>query len=271
MSQSDWAADQVSLDRPNVARMWDYYLGGFHNFAIDRQAAEYAMRLYPDMPLVARTTRSFLRRAMGFLLEQGIDQFLDIGSGMPTAGNVHEIALGVNPDARVVYLDVDPVVVSHSQAILRGVSNVVAIQADARRPEELLERAAVRQGLDWSRPIGLLTIALFHLVAVDAEVRRILRAFRKAIPNGSYLVLTHATADGVDASLAREGEQNYERANAPLHFRRHAQILSMFEGFDLIDPGVVYLPLWHPDPEEELVNAPVRSANYAGVGRLRPR
>src|SRR5579864_1182594 len=267
MSESNWAADQVSLDRPNVARMWDYYLGGFHNFAIDRQAAENAMRLYPDMPLVARTTRSFLRRAMRFLLEQGIEQFLDIGSGIPTAGNVHEIAHGVNPEARVVYIDVDPVVVSHSQAILRGITNAVAIQADARHPDELLHREAVLDGLDWRRPIGLLTIAIFHFVADDTEVRNILRVLRAAIPNGSYLVLTHATADGVDASLARQGEQNYERANVPLHFRAHAQIVPMFEGFDLVEPGVVYLPLWRPDPEEELVSEPERSANYAGLGR----
>src|SRR5690349_13921190 len=109
MSQSEWPVDHASHDRPNVARMWDYYLGGFHNFAIDRQAAEYAIQLYPDMPLVAMTTRLFLQRATRFLLDRGVDQFLDVGSGIPTAGNVHEIAQRVNRDARVVYLDVDPV------------------------------------------------------------------------------------------------------------------------------------------------------------------
>jgi hypothetical protein len=142
----------------------------------------------------------------------------------------------------------------------------VALRADARHPDELLARKAVREGLDWKRPIGLLTVAIFHFVSDDAEVHNILGAFRDALPEHSYLVLTHATADGVDASLAQEGEQNYERANAPLHFRRHAQIVPMFDGFDLVDPGVVYLPLWHPEPEEELVDAPPRSANYGGVG-----
>src|SRR5689334_12257438 len=192
MSDADWATDQASLERPNVARMWDYYLGGFHNFAIDRQAAEYAMQLYPDMPLVARTTRSFLRRAMRFLLEQGVDQFLDIGSGIPTSGNVHEIAHSVNPDASVVYVDVDPVVVSHSQAILRGVNNAFALQADARHPHKLLDLAAVKEHLDWTRPIGVLTVAILHFVPDDAEVRTILGVLRDAMPDGSYLVLTHA-------------------------------------------------------------------------------
>ena len=267
MSQPDWPADQTSLDRPNVARMWDYYLGGFHNFAIDRQAAEYAMRLYPDMPLVARVTRAFLRRAMRYLLEQHIDQFLDVGSGIPTAGNVHEIAHRVNPDARVVYADVDSIVVSHSQAILRDANNAVALQADARHPERLLEHPEVRERLDWSRPIGLLTVAVFHFVPQDDEVLRIIRIFRDALPRGSYLAVTHATADAVDASLAEQGEQNYERSNAPLHFRSHARVLPIFDGFELVEPGVVYLPLWRPDPEEELVDQPERSANYGGLGR----
>ena len=249
--------------------MWDYYLGGFHNFAIDRRAAEYAIQLYPDMPLVARVTRSFLRRAMDFLLAQGIDQYLDVGSGIPTAGNVHEIAHRVNPDARVVYVDVDPVVVSHSQAILAGIANAVTLQADARRPEELLSHGEVLRSLDWSRPIALLMVAVLHFIPDDADVMQVLRTFRSALPAGSYLAITHATADAVDALLAQQGEQNYERANAPLHFRTRTQVVPMFEGFDLVEPGVVYLPEWRPEPEEELVNQPQRSANYGGVGRKR--
>jgi hypothetical protein len=266
MSHSDWA-DPASVDRPNVARMWDYYLGGFHNFAIDRQAAEYAMKLYPDMPLVARVTRAFLRRAMRFLLEQGIDQFLDIGSGIPTAGNVHEIAHRVNPAARVVYVDADPVVVSHSQAILAQTAQAIAIEADARRPEEIFAHPEVRGRLDWTRPLGLLTVAIFHFIPDDTELYRIAGIMRDALPSGSYLVLTHATADAVDPALAQQGEQNYERANAPLHFRSHAQIVPIFDGLELVEPGLVYLPVWRPDPEDELVSQPERSANYAGVGR----
>jgi hypothetical protein len=166
-----------------------------------------------------------------------------------------------------VYVDVDPVVVSHSEAILEGIANAVTLQADARRPEELLSHGEVLRNLDWNRPIALLMVAILHFVPDDAEVLRILRTFRRALPIGSYVAITHATADAVDASIAQQGEQNYERANAPLHFRAHAQVAPMFEGFDLVDPGVVYLPLWRPEPEEELVNQPHRSANYGGLGR----
>src|SRR5438874_4617986 len=137
MRESNWVPDEVPLDRPNVARMWDYFLGGGHNFAIDRQAAEQAIQLYPDLPLVAQVTRAFLRRAVRFLLDQGVDQFLDIGSGIPTVGNVHEVAHRVNPAARVVYVDIDPVAVAYSQTILGGMANAVAVRADAHRPAEI--------------------------------------------------------------------------------------------------------------------------------------
>src|SRR5438067_278637 len=138
MQQSNWVPDEVLLDRPNVARMWDYFLGGGHNFAIDREAAEQIIRLYPDMPLVAQVTRGFLGRAVRYLLSQGIDQFLDIGSGIPTANSVHEIAQRVSPTARVAYVDVDPVAIAHSRAILERVPNTVAVRGDAREPQDFL-------------------------------------------------------------------------------------------------------------------------------------
>jgi hypothetical protein len=249
--------------------MWDYFLGGYHNFAVDREAAERAMALYPDMPLVAQLTRAFLRRAVLFLLDQGIDQFLDVGSGMPTAGNVHEVAQRVNPAARVVYADIDPVVIAHAQAILRETPHTIALQADARRPEQIISHPDVRQSLDWTRPIGILTIAVFHFMADDAEVLRIIRVLRDAMPAGSYIVLTHATADAVDPDLARAGEENYRRANIALHFRSRDRVARFFEGLELVEPGLVYLPQWRPDIDEDLPIAPERSANYAGVGLKR--
>jgi hypothetical protein len=268
MRQSNWVPDEVLLDRPNVARMWDYYLGGGHNFAIDREAAEQAIRLYPDLPLVAQVTRAFLGRTVRFLLEHGVDQFLDIGAGIPTANSVHEIAQRVTPSARVAYVDMDPVAVAHSQAILRETANTVAVQADARRPDELVTHPAVREVLDWSRPIGVLAIAMFHFVPDDAEALSILQVLRNALPSGSYLALTHASADSVDEASAERGEQLYQRASAPFHFRSREQIQSLFEGFELIDPGLVYIPLWRPETEDDLlVDEPQRSANYAGVGR----
>src|SRR5438132_3220948 len=138
MNQSNWVPAEVPLDRPNVARMYDYFLGGGHNFAIDREAAEHLFTVYPDLPLISQVNRAVLRRAVRFLLDQGVDQFLDIGSGIPTAGNVHEIVQKVNPAARVVYVDFDPVAIAHSRAILQGTTNAVAVLADARRPAELV-------------------------------------------------------------------------------------------------------------------------------------
>jgi hypothetical protein len=250
--------------------MWDYFLGGYHNFAVDRQAAEQAIKLYPDLPLVAQVTRAFLRRAVRFMLGKGVDQFLDIGSGVPTVGNVHEIAQQVNPAARVVYVDIDPVAVAYSQTILRGTANAVAVRADAYRPEEIVGHPDVRRVLDWTRPIGMLTIALVHFLPDDAEALGILRVLRDALPNGSYLALTHATADGVDPALAEKGEQLYRRTSAPLHFRTRDQVAGLFDGLEVVEPGVVYVPLWRPDAADDLLlDQPVRSANYAAVGRKR--
>jgi hypothetical protein len=268
MRQSDWVPDEVLLDRPNVARMWDYYLGGGHNFAIDRDTAEQIIRLYPDMPLVAQVTRAFLARAVRFLLEKGVDQFLDIGAGIPTANSVHEIAQRITPAARVAYVDIDPVAVAHSQAILRDTANTVAVLADARRPDEMIGHPAVRDVLDWSRPIGVLAIAMLHFVPDDAEAVSILKVLRDAMPSGSYLALTHASADSVDQASAEQGEQLYQRTSAHLHFRSRNQIQRLFEGFEMIEPGLVYIPLWRPETEDDLLfDQPDRSANYAGIGR----
>jgi len=248
--------------------MWDYYLGGAHNFAIDRQAAEQILLLHPDMPLVAQVTRAFLRRVVEFLVGQGIDQFLDIGAGIPTVGSVHEIAQRFTPTARVVYVDHDPVAVAHSQAILSGAANAMAIRADARRPQEILDHPAVRNLLDWGRPTGVLAIALFHFIPDDNEVLSIIRVLHDAMASGSYLALTHASADTLDRASAEQGEALYKRATAPLRFRSRDGILRLFEGFELIDPGLVFIPLWRPESADDLMlDTPDRIANYAGVGR----
>jgi hypothetical protein len=268
MSQQNWVPDEVLLDRPNVARMWDYFLGGGHNFAIDREAAEQIIRMYPDMPLVAQVTRGFLGRAVRFLASQGIEQFLDIGSGIPTANSVHEIAQRVIPTTRVAYVDVDPVAIAHSQAILQSVPNTVAVRGDARAPEEFLANPEVRRVLDFSRPIGVLAIALLHFVPDDAEAMRILRTVRDAVPSGSYLAMTHASLDTIGRDLAQQGEKVYSRTSAQLHFRTHAEFVALFEGFEIQDPGVVFIPQWRPETEHDLlIDEPVRTGAYAGVGR----
>ncbi len=262
-----WAPTNVPLDRPSVARMYDYYLGGAHNFAADRRAAQQAVAIYPDLPLIIQTNRAFLRRAVTFLVEQGVEQFLDIGSGIPTAGNVHEIAQGENPAVRVVYVDIDPVAVAHSQALLRDNPLATVVQADARRIEEVLEHPEVRGLLDFGRPVAILLVALLHFVPDDGEAHGIVRALREALPSGSYLALTHASLEQAPEQRAQL-ERLYAQATSPLCFRSRAEIARFFEGLESVEPGLVYIPRWRPEgPDDLFADEPERVGGYAGVGR----
>src|SRR5919202_2110016 len=195
MTDLTWLPNDVALDKPSSARMYDYLLGGYHNFAIDRKAAEQLMAINPDAPLIMQANRAFLRRAVKFFVQQGIDQFLDIGSGIPTVGNVHEVAQQLNPAARVVYVDKEPVAVRHSQAILRDTPNVTIIEADACRPEELVHDPEVRRMLDFSKPIGVLIVALLHFVPEDEVAYNLVRVLRDAVAPGSYIALSHGSTE----------------------------------------------------------------------------
>jgi hypothetical protein len=268
MAQPNWIPDGVEVDRPNVARMWDYFLGGAHNFAADRAAARQAIEFYPDLPLVAQVTRGFLRRVVNVMVDQGVGQFLDLGAGIPTVGSVHEIAQRRSASARVAYVDMDPVAVAHSEAILTGTTNTVAVLADARRPAEIVQHPDIRRILDWTQPICVLAIALFHFIPDDLEALKIIQTISSALPNGSYLALTHASADRVESESVVRTEQLYERTGVPFRFRTREQIASLFRGFDLIEPGVVYVPRWRPETgEDPLLDQADRASAYAGVAR----
>src|SRR6478672_8344901 len=167
MSRPEWAPSGIDLSRPSAARVYDYYLGGSHNFAVDRKMADEAIRLWPELPAMMQANRSFLRRAVTYLSSQGISQFLDIGSGIPTVGNVHEIAQRENPTARVVYVDNDPVAVTHSRAILAQTAGATVIEADLRHPNEIVDDPQVRALIDASRPMALLLVAVLHFVPED--------------------------------------------------------------------------------------------------------
>lgn len=254
--------------KPSTARMYDYFLGGYHNFAIDRQAAEQITALYPNAALAARTNRSFLRRAVTFLLEQGIEQFLDIGSGIPTVGNVHEIVAGIQPEARVIYVDIDPVTVTYSQTILEGNHNVIAIHGDVRAPAELLEHAEVRGMLDFQRPVAILMVALLHFVPTDAEAQQIVQVLTTGIPNGSYLVISHVTNEYLSPEVIAESEAVYARSTTPSKLRSRSQIAALFDGLELVEPGLVLVPLWRPNEADDLfMDMPEQSMFFAGVGR----
>ncbi len=261
--------DHDTMARPNAARIYDYWLGGYHNFAVDRDAAKAMAAAYPDVPLAARANRAFLQRAVAFLLARGINQFLDVGSGLPTRGNVHELVRGFSPAARVVYVDNDPVVVAHSCVLLEKVSTAAAIQADARDPAALLEHPETRRLLDFTRPVGVLLCAVLHFLP-DREAHETVRALREAAAPGSFLVISHGASDPLPTDTLLKGTAIYARSSAPGYMRPRAEIESFFAGLEPVPPGVVYLPEWRPEGRDEpLRDAPERSAFVGGVG-LRP-
>jgi len=241
----------AELDRPNAARIYDYLLGGDQNFTADRAAAEHVLDNYPDAALAARANRAFLRRAVTALAQEGIDQFLDIGSGLPTVGNVHEVARGINPKAGVVYVDNDPVAVRYSREILaeegEGGRTVAAIEADLRDPAAILDHPVTRRLLDVRRPLGLLLVAVLHFVPDDDEAWRAMRTFREILVPGSYVVISHATLDGLPADVIARFEAIYRRSTTPTIARPRARIEALFEGLGVVEPGIVPTPRWRPD------------------------
>ncbi len=268
MSGDVWSPDDVPLDKPNPARMYDYFLGGFHNFAIDRAAAEQMRAVIPDTPFFMRTGRAFLRRSVTFLVEQGIEQFLDLGSGIPTVGNVHEVAQAINPAARIVYVDVEPIAVRHSETILQGNHNATVIQADVRQTDLILNHPKTMSLIDFGKPVGVLISNLLHFLTDDEEASQMVRTYRDAVVPGSFLTISHATAEHYKQEDKERGEQVYARTTTPIKTRTRAEIEVFFEGLELVDPGLVFVPLWRPEgPDDLLLDQPDVASVLGGVGR----
>lgn len=266
MERPPWAPADINLDVPSAARMYDYYLGGMHNFAIDRQMADMGAQLWPELPLIMRANRAFLTRAVRYLTGAGIHQFLDIGSGIPTAGNVHEIARHADPTARVAYVDIDPVAVAHSRAILGDAANTAVVQADVRQPKQIVDHPQIKGLLDFDEPIGLLLVALLHFIPDADEPAQIVSTLVDALPTGSYLVLSHFSNEGSPEQV--EGLLRLSRkTSTPLTLRPRAQIAAFFDGLTLVDPGVVYLPQWRPEHPIDVDDHPERFNDFCGVGR----
>jgi SAM-dependent methyltransferase len=266
MQRPDWAPESVDIERPSVARMYDYYLGGSHNFAADRAAARRLIAAVPEAPLMAQANRAFLRRVVRFMLESGVRQFLDIGSGIPTVGNVHEIAQRVAPEATVAYVDSDPVAVAHSQEILAGNDRAVAIQEDLRRPDRILAHPEVRKLLDFDRPVAVLIVAVLHFISAADGPTAILATLRGGLAPGGFLALSQATAEGRGDDERRGAEAVYRSIDNSLVARSRADLARLFEGFDLVEPGVVWVPAWRPDSPEGAEEAE-RAGFICGVGR----
>ncbi|HEX6500303.1 MAG TPA: SAM-dependent methyltransferase [Micromonosporaceae bacterium] len=255
-----------------AARIYDYVLGGIHNFPADREAARKVVEQFPDIPVGARANRAFLRRAVRFLTGVGIRQFLDIGSGIPTQGNVHEIAQRQAPHARLVYVDIDPVAVAESQDILAGNDGATAIRGDMRVPASVLGHPRVRKLLDLSQPTALLLGAVLHFVPDDRQARDIVVRFTAALASGSYLVASHAaveTFEHSDDNLRAMQDVYKTETTTPSRLRSRAETEGLFDGLELVDPGVVWLPQWRPDEDERdpLLDEPHGSCAWAGVGR----
>lgn len=264
MTAGQWASD-ADTTRPSTARMYDYFLGGSHNFAADREAAEQVIQAVPNVREIARANRAFLRRAVSHLLDQGITQFLDIGSGIPTAGNVHDITAQYRPDARVVYVDIDPVAVSHSRLLLHDNPYATAIRADLRYPDAILHDDHVQDLLDLNQPVGLLLVSMLHFLS-DEQAYPAVAQLRGTLAPGSYLALSHVATEATEEDTAREVASIYRRTTAPAAVTRdHSQILDFFGDFHLEAPGLVWATQWpHPQPEE---TNPRNIAILAGIAR----
>ncbi|MFJ9906617.1 SAM-dependent methyltransferase [Streptomyces sp. NPDC101152] len=257
-------------DKASVARMYDAMLGGQHNFAIDREAVAAFTAIDPQVRTLARANRAFLGRAVRFLVESGVRQFIDLGSGIPTQGNVHEVAQAASPGARVVYVDRDPVAVAHSASLLSGNPDADIVDADIRRPAEVLASPLLRKLIDFDQPVAVLTVAILHFITPEEDPAGIIAAFRDALPDGSWLALSHATNEDRPDTAAAVGRLYRARATSPVTARSHDEILGLFTGFDLVDPGLVHVPLWRPDPTDEIPDNPSEYWVYAGVGRKSP-
>jgi hypothetical protein len=267
MSESaDWVPPEVDTSRANIARVYDYLLDGAHNFAIDRELARTGLDLLPNLRDAARFNRGFLNRAVRFCLDQGIRQFLDLGSGVPTVGNVHEVVHRVDPAARVVYVDNEPVAVAHSALLLADQPNAAVVEADVREPSAVLDDPVTRRLLDFDQPVAVLMVALLHSVGERDDPPGIVARFRDAVVPGSWLVLSHGTGDRGSDRL-RQYRELYRNSQTPVFHRTHAEVTALFDGWELVEPGVVFTPEWRPDPGAEPVPDPERGFCYAGVAR----
>ncbi|HUZ26142.1 MAG TPA: SAM-dependent methyltransferase [Streptosporangiaceae bacterium] len=282
MADSDWMSEDPSgaggqqldlqTDRPHPARVYDYLLGGKDNYAADRAAAEAGLKANPQSRIPPRQNRAFLRRAVRYLAQEaGISQFLDIGTGIPTSPNVHEIVQDANPRAKVVYVDNDPIVLAHARALLTSgpAGETAYIDADLRNVDAILGSPDLRKTLDLSQPVGLLLIAIMHFIGDSDDPYGLARRLLDRLPSGSYLALSHLTGD-FDPAAWEAVAAVYRRSGVTMQVRSHAEVERFFVGTELVDPGVVSLPRWRPDPGD--IGAPGQPGDaavsvYGGVGR----
>jgi hypothetical protein len=267
VDRPSWAPPEVDINRPSVARVYDYYLGGSHNFESDRAFAHDVLAVLPDMPALAQENRDFLRRAVLHLVGEGIDQFLDLGSGIPTVGNVHEVAQGADPAAQVVYVDHDPVAVAHSRELLAGNDRAAVVAGDLRDPAAVLADPVLREHIDLERPVAILLVSVLHFVGDDQGPAGIIAGYTAAVAPGSHIVISHASTDGQSGAADLQDVYNRSRSPNPMRMRSRKEVTALFGDLQLLDPGVVRVPQWRPDCSDDVYPDVETYPGFAGVAR----
>lgn len=255
----------INTSVPHPARIYDYWLGGKDNFEADRVAAERVVAAVPEVRDTARENRAFLGRAVRHLVASGVTQFLDIGTGIPTQDNTHQVAQQADPSARIVYVDNDPMVMAHARALMssRDEGSTAYIEADLREPESILSHPRFLATIDPSQPFAILLVAVLMFVTEAEDPRGLVRRLADAAPSGSHLVISHVSQDLLSPEAVERTLNVYGGASATMTMRTHEEITGLFEGFELIDPGVAKVYDWRPDGP--IPDRP--TAVYAGVGR----
>jgi hypothetical protein len=262
----------VDPTRPSPARLYDYYLGGTHNFEADRQAAQKILEMMPELSDAAWANRGFHGRAAVWMARRGIRQFIDIGSGLPTQNNTHQAIRHVTADARVVYVDIDPMVAAYGSALLAGDGSTALIEADLRDPDALLGHPGLRRLIDFSRPTGVLMTAVLHFVADSSDPSALVSRYMTAVAPGSYLALSHVTFDRLPPRVTKTGQDVYDQAGIGIHARTAEQVTRFFDGLELVppqpgaEPAITYVGLWGAEDPAAADSDGSRAA-YCGVGR----
>jgi S-adenosyl methyltransferase len=260
---------------PNLARMYDYYLGGSYNFAVDRDRADQVCGVLPCMTMLARSNRGFLRRAVRFMADAGIKQFIDIGSGIPTNENTHDVAQARVPGARVVYVDNEPIAVAHGKRILHDTAGTAMIQADVREPGSIVSHPEVTNLIDFSAPVGVLLCGVLVFIPEDADAEgtaALMTAYREACAPGSYIAVSHLTHDEADEETREQVDTMvgvYRGGGEHLYVRDRETLARWFDGLELVPPGVTLMDDWHPDQNRSVdPDSPARWLGYGGVARV---
>jgi len=267
MAEDEQAPPDIDIRTPNMARMYNYALGGKDNFAVDREAVENLFQLAPENAHVPKANRQFLRKAVRFVAEQGVSQFIDLGAGLPSQGSTHEVARLVQPSARVVYVDSDPVVLAHARALLAGNDAGLAVIAeDIRDTGKILGHPYTKRLIDFSKPVGVLFVAVLHGIPDADDPAGIVSDFVRRLVPGSYVILSHLTREGHPADIVAKKEEIWAKSATPMAYRGRDEILRFFDGLDLVEPGLATVTRWREESPDAQLDA-AGSWTLGGVGR----